>query len=63
MRKHYRKRRNWSDDEKRMICTQTRVCSEADALPSPPIVHAIIHAEINAQAEKHAPSRASGFVL
>ena len=25
MRKHYRKRRNWSDDEKRMICAQTRV--------------------------------------
>ncbi len=25
MRKKYRKRRNWSDDEKRMICAQTRV--------------------------------------
>lgn len=25
MRKKYRKRRNWSDDEKLMICTQTRV--------------------------------------
>lgn len=25
MRKKYRKRRNWSDDEKLMICAQTRV--------------------------------------
>jgi len=25
VRKHYGKRRNWSDDEKRMICAQTRV--------------------------------------
>lgn len=25
MRKKYRKRRNWSDDEKAMICAQTRV--------------------------------------
>ena len=25
MRKKYRKRRNWSDDEKAMICSQTRV--------------------------------------
>lgn len=25
MRKKYRRRRNWSDDDKRMICAQTRV--------------------------------------
>ena len=25
MRKKYRRRRNWSDDEKRLICAQTRV--------------------------------------